>query len=533
MLQTVGAASLEDLIAHVPAELRKTAGLRLDPGLAEAEVAARLDALAALNQGANGLRSFLGGGSYRHFVPAAVRAITARAEFATSYTPYQPEASQGTLQAIFEFQTLITQLTGLEVANASMYDGASAAAEAVLMAHRVLPRKGVVAVSRGLWPDYRLAIRTPPYLSALAGIQVARGDPFDPATGTVALDELQRLAGDAAAAVHGDRLSQHVRDRGAAGRDFRNCPSRRCALNQRDRRTAGGWGCSRLPEEIGADIAAGEGQSFGLPLQYGGPGVGFLAARLAHLRNMPGRLVGETRDRDGRRAFCLTLATREQHIRRERATSNICTNHSLCALAVTAYLSLLGAQGLRELAERNVEIAHYAADRLATAGIKKRFAGPFFNEFVVELSGGPKLLEAAERRGLLAGVALQGDYPELDGLPVGLRHRDERHRGYRSAVRSPEGVLRMAGLVRVDRAQAQPAIDEHLEEKRRTDRGQVPLIFEESVPGRGGADLPPRTFPSRAAVDLIGAELCRPDLAGLPEASEPQVMRHFLRLSQH
>ena len=193
MLKTVGAASLEDLIAHVPAELRKTAAIKLDPGMGEAEVAARLRELAELNPGANGLRSFLGGGYYRHYVPAAVRAITARAEFATSYTPYQPEASQGTLQAIFEFQTLITQLTGLEVANASMYDGASAAAEAVLMARRVLPRKGVVALSRALWPDYRMAIRT--YLSALHGIDVVE-IPFDAKSGTIALDELERMAGD-------------------------------------------------------------------------------------------------------------------------------------------------------------------------------------------------------------------------------------------------------------------------------------------------------------------------------------------------
>src|SRR5208283_415244 len=174
-------------------------------------------------------------------------------------------------------------------------------------------------------------------------------------------------------------------------------------------------GLLRAPGYLRIDIAVGEGQSFGLPLQFGGPGLGFLAARNAHLRQMPGRLVGQTRDADGNRAFTLTLATREQHIRRERATSNICTNHSLCALAVTVYLSLLGAQGLRELAGRNVELAHYAAERLAAAGIKPRFAGPFFNEFVVELSSVPKMLEAAERRGVLAGVALGRDYPELDG----------------------------------------------------------------------------------------------------------------------
>ncbi len=409
MLKIVGAASLEDLIAHVPAELRNTAAIKLDPGLGEAEAAARLRALADLNAGANGFRSFLGGGYYRHYIPAAVRAITARSEFATSYTPYQPEASQGTLQAIFEFQTLITQLTGLEVANASMYDGASAAAEAVLMARRVLPRKGVVALSRALWPDYRIAIRT--YLSALQGIELVEL-PFDARSGTIALSELERVATDnLLCTVAGypnmfgiveplDAISEIAHRTGALSISATAEP---LAL-----------GLLKAPGDCGVDVAVGEGQSFGLPLQYGGPGVGFLAARLAQVRQMPGRLVGETRDRDGRRAFCLTLATREQHIRRERATSNICTNHSLCALAVTVYLSMMGAQGLRELAERNVELAHYAADRLASAGINPRFADPFFNEFVVDINNVPQALEAAQRRGVLAGVALGIDYPELD-----------------------------------------------------------------------------------------------------------------------
>ncbi len=409
MLGTVGAASLEDLIAHVPAELRQAAAIKLAPGLSEAQVAAKLEALAALNPGVSTFRSFLGGGYYRHYIPAAVRTITARSEFATSYTPYQPEASQGTLQAIFEFQTLITQLTALEVANASMYDGASAAAEAVLMARRVLPRKGVVALSRGLWPDYRLAIRT--YLSALTEIEMVE-IPFDPGSGTIALDQLRAVADDRLlCTVAGypnmfgtveplEAISEIAHRAGALSISATAEP---LAL-----------GLLKAPGEVGVDIAVGEAQSFGLPLQYGGPGVGFFAARSAHVRQMPGRLVGETRDREGRRAFCLTLATREQHIRRERATSNICTNHSLCALAVTAYLSLIGAQGLRELAERNVEIAHYAADRLASAGIRRRFAGPFFNEFTVELGSLPKAMEAAERRGLMAGVPLHRHYPELD-----------------------------------------------------------------------------------------------------------------------
>ncbi len=408
MLQTVGAASMEDLIAHIPAELRQKAALKLAPGLSEAQVTAQLQALAALNPGAGQFRSFLGGGYYRHYIPAAVRAIISRAEFATSYTPYQPEASQGTLQAIFEFQTLITQLTGLEVANASMYDGASAAAEAVLMARRAAPRKDVVALSRALWPDYRLAIRT--YLSAQPQIKIVE-IPFDPQSGAIDLERLRAAAND--------RLLCTV----AGYPNMFGVVEPLEAISEIAHR-AGAWSISataeplalgllKAPGEVGADIAVGEGQSFGLPVEYGGPGVGFFAARLTHLRQMPGRLVGQTRDRQGRRAFCLTIATREQHIRRERATSNICTNHSLCALAVAVYLSLLGAQGLRELAERNVEIAHYAAERLAAVGVGRRFAGPFFNEFVVEVGDVPKALRAAEGRGLLAGVALGRDYREL------------------------------------------------------------------------------------------------------------------------
>ncbi len=414
MLNVIGAADLEDLIAHVPADLRERAHLKLAPGRTEAEVATELRALAAHNAGANAWACFLGAGYYSHYVPAAVRAITSRAEFATSYTPYQAEASQGTLQAIFEFQTLLTQLTGLEVANASMYDGASAAAEAVLMARRLGPKRGLVAVSRALWPDYRAAIRT--YLSALSGFEVAE-IAFDSRTGMLDLAELSDVAGpNLACAVSGypngfgvieplDKISEIAHSAGA--------------LSIAVTAEALALGLLKAPGMLGADIAVGEGQSFGLPLQFGGPGVGFMTARTAYLRQMPGRLVGQTRDAEGRRAFCLTLATREQHIRREKATSNICTNHSLCALAATAYLSLLGRQGLRALAEHNVELTHQAASELAAAGIEQRFSGPFFNEFVARVRDPHAAIAAGEKRHVLAGVALGRDYPELaDGLLI-------------------------------------------------------------------------------------------------------------------
>lgn len=422
MLETVGVARLDDLIAHVPEALRAAAAINLERGRGEADVAAELSALAASNRAAHGCASFLGAGCYRHYVPAAVRAITARAEFATSYTPYQAEASQGTTQAIFEFQTLMTQLTALEVGNASMYDGASAAAEAVLMAHRVLPKRSLVAVSRALWPDYRATIRT--YLSAQEHLEMVEV-PFDPATGVTDPAALEKLAGDRLLCtvtgypnVFGaiEPLGKVVEITHRAGAIAISVTAEALAL-----------GLLKPPGQVGADIAVGEAQSFGIAPQFGGPGLGFMAARLAQVRQMPGRLVGQTVDADGRRAFCLTLAAREQHIRRERATSNICTNNSLCALAATVYLALMGRRGLVELAARNVELAHEASDMLSAAGIRPRFSAPFFNEFVASIPDPPSVIEAAERRGVLAGVALARDYPELpDGLLISVTEMNTR-----------------------------------------------------------------------------------------------------------
>jgi len=408
MLVTIGARSVDDLIAHVPAHLRRRAAIDLAPGLSEAEVAAEMAALAGASRGAHDFVSFLGAGYYRHYVPAAVRAICARAEFATSYTPYQAEASQGTTQAIFEFQTLITQLTAMEVANASMYDGASAAAEAVLMAHRLKPRRPVVALSRALWRDYRSTIRT--YLSALDQLEVIEL-PFDATSGATDLAALERAANDRLLCT----VTGYPNVFGVV-EPFQKIAAithRAGAIAISATAEALSLALLKPPGALGADIAVGEAQSFGLPVQFGGPGLGFMATAMADVRQMPGRLVGETRDATGRRAFTLTLATREQHIRRERATSNICTNHSLCALAATVYLSLMGRNGLRELAERNVELAHDCASRLALRGIRARFTAPFFNEFVATGRNPKAALEAAERNGVLAGVAIGEDYPEL------------------------------------------------------------------------------------------------------------------------
>jgi glycine dehydrogenase subunit 1 len=408
MLDAIGVDKIGDLTAHVPANLRSTAVIALAPGMSEQNVAAEVTALANQNRGAD-LVSFLGGGYYNHYVPAVVRAVISRAEFATSYTPYQAEASQGTTQAIFEFQTLITQLTGLEVANASMYDGASAAAEAVLMARRIAPKRSIVALARSLWPDYRATIRT--YLGAVDGVEIIE-IPFDATSGQIDLAQLKALAKENLLCVVAgypnafgivEPLGEIAKIAHQAGALAISATAEGLAL-----------GLLKAAGDLGIDIAIGEGQSFGLPLQFGGPGLGFMAARNTHLRQMPGRLVGQTRDAEGNRAFTLTLATREQHIRRERATSNICTNHSLCALAATVYLSLLGRRGLRELAERNVELAHQAHDTLMAANIKPRFAGPFFNEFVVKLPRVASALKSAEDRGILAGLPMALDYPEID-----------------------------------------------------------------------------------------------------------------------
>jgi glycine dehydrogenase subunit 1 len=422
MLQAIGVSRIDDLIAHVPERLRAAATINLDCGRGEQEVAAELAAMARHNRGAYDFASFLGAGSYRHYVPAAVRAITARAEFATSYTPYQPEASQGTTQAIFEFQTMIAQLTGLEVANASMYDGASAAAEAVLMARRILPKRNIAAISRALWPDYRATIRT--YLSAQHDLELIDA-PFDPATGATDIAAIERIAPERLlCTVTGyPNVFGVIEPLGRISAAAHQAGGLAIAVTAE----ALALGLLKSPGELSADIAVGEGQSFGMPPQFGGPGVGFMAARMAHVRQMPGRLVGQTRDRDGRRAFCLTLATREQHIRRERATSNICTNHSLCALAAAAYLSLTGRRGLRELAARNVELAHEAAAALAAAGVSRRFSAPFFNEFAVTVPNLAAKIEAAELRGVLAGVALARDYPELrDCLLISVTEMNSR-----------------------------------------------------------------------------------------------------------
>jgi glycine dehydrogenase subunit 1 len=407
MLERIGVKTLEELFVEVPESVRLKRPLDLPEPLSETELLRELKSLAIKNATPGTHKSFLGGGAYHHFIPTVIDLLVSRSEFYTAYTPYQPEISQGTLQAIFEFQTLICQLTGMDVANASMYDGASACAEAVLMAVRLTRRKRVL-LTRALNPRYRAVVATYCSYVGLELVDVAvAGD------GRTDLKDLAaKLDATTAAVVAGypnyfgviEDVATLAEQAHSAGAKLITAVAEPVAL-----------GLLKSPGELGADIVAGDGQSFGLPLAFGGPYVGFFAVRQKDVRAMPGRLVGETTDLDGQRGFVLTLSTREQHIRREKATSNICSNQGLCALVTTIFMSLLGKQGLREMAEQNLAKAAYARQQLsAVKGFSLVFDGPVFNEFVVR-SEAPveEVLTRLEASGFLAGIPLGDDYPEL------------------------------------------------------------------------------------------------------------------------
>ena len=406
MLAVLGLGSVDALFSHVPDSLRAQAHLALPPGVSEVELRNRLTELADRNLGADAI--FLGAGAYPHGVPAVVDQIIQRGEFATAYTPYQPEVSQGTLQAVFEFQSLVAALLGLDVANASMYDGASATAEAVLMAKRILPKRSTVLVSRALHPQYRQVMRT--YLDGFPGVRL-RELPWaeDGRLDRTALE--RELDENVIGAVVGyPNVFGIVEDVAAVSQTVHQHGSLTISATTESL----ALGLLKSPGELGVDIAVAEGQSLGIPMSYGGPGIGLFACRQPYLRNMPGRLVGETLDHDGRRGFVLTLATREQHIRRQRATSNICTNQGLCALAVTVFLCLLGRRGLRRLARQNVTKSHYAQDLLTRHGrCQARFSAPFFNEFVLRVANAEAVWQRLKAEGLVAGLPLYEWYPEL------------------------------------------------------------------------------------------------------------------------
>lgn len=409
MLRTIGVDSVDALYRHIPQTLRSRAGINLPKGLTEIAVYGRLASLAAQNAAAGDWSMFLGGGIYHHFIPSAVDAVISRSEFATSYTPYQPEVSQGTLQALFEYQTLICQLTGMEVSNAAVYDGASAAAEAALMSRRIQPAtRRRVLLSKALHPQYRAVVRA--YLRNLADV-VLEEVPFDSTGATDVAALTGRLDERSMCVLVGypnffgviEDLATIQSACARAGAQMISVTTEALSL-----------GLLKPPGEFGADIAVGEGQSLGMPMNLGGPAFGFFACQKKFLRNIPGRLVGETVDSDGRRGFVLTLATREQHIRREKATSNICTSQTLCALGATVFMSLMGKSGMRRLAEVNVARARRAQARLVReAGLAEVFAGPFFNEFVVRVPNLHELFARCASKKIVPGIALEHSYPEL------------------------------------------------------------------------------------------------------------------------
>jgi len=389
MLEAIGAASVEDLFASVPARLRHPR-LNLPPPLAEQDLVTELERLAARNHPLGELDSFLGAGVYRRYVPAIVRAAVARPEFYTAYTPYQAEASQGTLQTIFEFQSMICALTGLEVANASLYDGASAAAEAVMMAVAQTGRHRVVAEA-DLNPETLSVIRT---YARGREVEVVTADGIGHAVGPE--DACAVVAQPGFLGTVDDLLPVAEAARAAGAISICCADPIACALLV-------------PPGELGFDIAVGDGQPLGIAPSFGGPHLGFMAVRQELMRRMPGRLVGQTHDHHGRRAYALTLQAREQHIRREKATSNICTNHALTALAATVYMARMGAGGMRRVAEVSVQRAHHLAARLTgLEGIRLAEPDrPYLWEFALRVPGDAETFATALRRqGIVAGLPL-------------------------------------------------------------------------------------------------------------------------------
>jgi len=403
MLAAIGLDSIEDLFSSIPERYRLRAPLNLPGPFSEQEIIQYFSDRASENS--CGYISFRGAGVYNHLRSVVTDAIIQRGEFLTSYTPYQAEISQGTLQAIFEFQTLMCQLTGQEVANASMWDGSTATTEAVLMAERVTGRTRVL-VARSVHPEYRDVLRT---YAKNSGLQVEEL-PYSK-NGLLDQRALKAAIRDDVAAVV------------AQSPNFFGAIESVAALAEIAHSTGAllvvaitegvSLGAVKPPAE--ADIVAMEGQSFGLPPSYGGPFVGVIASREKFMRQMPGRLTGQTVDLEGRRGFVLTLATREQHIRREKATSNICTNQALCALAATVHLSLLGKEGLREMAEHNISKARFALSEITRIpGVRQSFAAPFFNEFTLEFPRSVKILNSQLLRDKIIGpVPLGTSYPEL------------------------------------------------------------------------------------------------------------------------
>jgi len=406
MMAKIGISSLAELFRSIPKDIMLKRELNVPSPMTELELIQLFERITQKNKYQDFL-SFLGAGAYSHVIPYIVDYISSRGEFISPYTPYQPEVSQGTLQVIFEFQTLICQLTGMDIANASLYDGASAAAEAVLMAHRLKGRPKVL-VAKTLHPHYRRVIQT--YVKNL-GVEIE--EIMYSETGEVDLKDLKGKLDDKTSAI----VAQSPNFMGILEnlKKISDLAHNVQALSIAVIAEPVSLGIFDAPGKLGADIAAGEGQSFGIPLSFGGPYLGFMACCKEFIRQFPGRIAGETKDVDGNRGFVLTLSTREQFIRRENATSNICTNQAWCALRATIFLETLGREGLKELAWQNIQKANYALEKLSQIkGVKRKFKGNSFNEFVLEFPGGfEKISGLLRKKGIIGGLSIGEYYPEL------------------------------------------------------------------------------------------------------------------------
>ncbi|WP_186319980.1 aminomethyl-transferring glycine dehydrogenase subunit GcvPA [Paenibacillus sp. Y412MC10] len=409
MLDTIGVSSLKDLFKDIPEEIRFKGDLPVSPGLNEYALTTHLSELAAKNANTDQYASFLGAGIYDHHIPSVINHVVSRSEFYTAYTPYQPEISQGELQAIFEFQSYICELTGMAVANASMYDGATALAEAGSLASAATKRKQLL-VSSTVHPEARQVVRT--YAKGL-GLDVVE---VPSANGVTNLAELAEAVSDQTAAVlvQSPNFFGAIEDLAAIG-DLIHASKGLMVVSTNPI----SLGILEAPGKLGADIVVGDAQPLGISSSLGGPTCGFFAVSQDHMRRMPGRIVGQTVDRNGKRGFVLTLQAREQHIRREKATSNICSNQALLALCASVYLSVMGKQGMIEVGQLNLQKSHYAARRLGSiSGVSMPFTSPYFNEFVIKLPEGTRVAEVNAKllqKGILGGYDLGRAYSELEG----------------------------------------------------------------------------------------------------------------------
>ena len=436
MLSEIGVESIEDLFSDISPALWLNRELNLPAGMSEYEVIKHVQGLAALNHGADDYVCFLGGGSYDHFIPRAVFEILGRSEFYTAYTPYQAEVSQGILQSIFEYQSLMCELTDMEISNASMYDGATAMAEAATMSVRQT-RRGQIMVSKAVHPEYRAVLRT--YAHAL-GLTIKE---IDFQEGQTDLDAIRdHITNETACLIlQNPNFLGYIEPMAAASEIAHRAGALFVACVD-----PVSLGILSPPGEYGADIAVGEGQGLGNPLNFGGPYLGFLTCRNEFIRNMPGRVVGETTDNLGRRGYVLTLQAREQHIRRERATSNICSNEALCALAATVYLSLLGKSGIKEIGRLCVQKSHYAAKAIdSISGFSIKYHAPFFKEFVVSCPMPPSsVVTRLKEHGILAGLDLGSIFSEMEELQDGLMIAVTEKRTKDEIDRLAEGLRALA-----------------------------------------------------------------------------------------